>query len=106
MQYKLQKGMWKAQAFWNIKHEFREHATLAVNPPQDTILYPIVTLSSSQTSASCDSPSPNDKILDSRLNAFSKTKGKIYYRIGSFRGEDFLDIDQSETRIACDGHVC
>jgi hypothetical protein len=23
---------------------------------------------------------------------------------GSFR-EDFLDIDQSETRIACDGHV-
>jgi hypothetical protein len=26
--------------------------------------------------------------------------------LGSFRGEDFLDIDQSETRIACDGHVC
>jgi hypothetical protein len=23
-----------------------------------------------------------------------------------FRGEDFLEIDQSETRIACDGHVC
>jgi hypothetical protein len=22
------------------------------------------------------------------------------------RGEDFLDIDQSETRIACGGHVC
>jgi hypothetical protein len=23
-----------------------------------------------------------------------------------FRGEDFLEINQSETRIACDGHVC
>jgi hypothetical protein len=23
-----------------------------------------------------------------------------------FRGEDFLGIDQSETRIACGGHVC
>jgi hypothetical protein len=22
------------------------------------------------------------------------------------RGEDFLEIDQSETRIACGGHVC
>ena len=26
--------------------------------------------------------------------------------LGSLRGEDFLDIDQSETRIACGGHVC
>jgi hypothetical protein len=26
--------------------------------------------------------------------------------LGSFRGEDFLDIDQSETRIVCGGHVC
>jgi hypothetical protein len=24
----------------------------------------------------------------------------------NFRGEDFLDIDQSETRMACGGHVC
>jgi hypothetical protein len=24
----------------------------------------------------------------------------------SFRGEDYLEIDQSETRIACGGHVC
>ena len=24
----------------------------------------------------------------------------------SFRGEEFLKIDQSETRIACGGHVC
>jgi hypothetical protein len=23
-----------------------------------------------------------------------------------FRGEDFLEIDQSETRIGCGGHVC
>jgi hypothetical protein len=23
-----------------------------------------------------------------------------------FRGEDFLEIDQSEIRIACGGHVC
>jgi hypothetical protein len=22
-----------------------------------------------------------------------------------FRGEDFLEIDQSETRIACGGHI-
>jgi hypothetical protein len=27
------------------------------------------------------------------------------YQIG-FRGEDFLEINQSETRIACVGHVC
>ena len=26
--------------------------------------------------------------------------------LGSFRGEFFLDIDQSETRIACGAHVC
>ena len=24
----------------------------------------------------------------------------------SFRGEEFLEIDQSETRIACGGYVC
>ena len=23
-----------------------------------------------------------------------------------FRAEDFLEINQSETRMACDGHVC
>jgi hypothetical protein len=26
--------------------------------------------------------------------------------LGSFTGEDFLDIDQSETKIACGSHVC
>jgi hypothetical protein len=25
---------------------------------------------------------------------------------GGFRGEDFLEINQSETRMACGGHVC
>jgi hypothetical protein len=25
---------------------------------------------------------------------------------GGFRGDDFLEINQSETRIACGGHVC
>jgi hypothetical protein len=24
----------------------------------------------------------------------------------TYRGEDFLEINQSETRIACGGHVC
>jgi hypothetical protein len=24
----------------------------------------------------------------------------------SFKGEDFLEIDQSETRIGCGGHAC
>jgi hypothetical protein len=33
------------------------------------------------------------------------TKVRLIW-LGSFRGEDFLDIDQSETRIACGGHVC
>jgi hypothetical protein len=23
-----------------------------------------------------------------------------------FRGEEFLEIDQSETRIVCGGHIC
>ena len=25
---------------------------------------------------------------------------------GSYRGEDFLEIDQPETRIGCGSHVC
>jgi hypothetical protein len=29
----------------------------------------------------------------------------FFWYIG-FRGEDFLEINQSETRIACGGHVC
>jgi hypothetical protein len=26
--------------------------------------------------------------------------------LSGFRGEDFLEINQSETRIVCGGHVC
>jgi len=29
----------------------------------------------------------------------------VAFNFTDFR-EDFLEIDQSETRIACDGHVC
>jgi hypothetical protein len=31
---------------------------------------------------------------------------KILYRLSGFRGEDFLEIDRPETRIAYDSHVC
>jgi hypothetical protein len=30
----------------------------------------------------------------------------VHFGKAVFRGEDFLEIDQSETRIACNGHVC
>jgi hypothetical protein len=33
------------------------------------------------------------------------TKFRFIWQSG-FRGEDFLEINQSETRIACGGHVC
>jgi hypothetical protein len=33
------------------------------------------------------------------------TKFQFIWSSG-FRGEDFLEINQSETRIACGGHVC
>jgi len=33
------------------------------------------------------------------------TKFRLIW-LSSFREEDFLEIDQSETRIACGGHVC
>jgi hypothetical protein len=31
---------------------------------------------------------------------------QFLYKASGFRGEDFLEINQSETRIACGGHVC
>jgi hypothetical protein len=31
---------------------------------------------------------------------------QVSVHLASFRGEDFLEINQSETRIACGGHVC
>jgi hypothetical protein len=30
----------------------------------------------------------------------------VHMAISSFKGEDFLEIDQSETRISCGFHVC
>jgi hypothetical protein len=33
------------------------------------------------------------------------TKFQLIWEIG-FRGEDFLEINQSKTRMACGGHVC
>jgi hypothetical protein len=32
--------------------------------------------------------------------------GKSYLSFNRARGEDFLEINQSETRIACGGYVC
>jgi hypothetical protein len=32
--------------------------------------------------------------------------GKSYLSFNRLRGEDFQKISQSETRVACDGHVC
>jgi hypothetical protein len=35
------------------------------------------------------------------------TKFQFIWQSGlNFREEDFLEINQSETRIACGGHVC
>jgi hypothetical protein len=45
-------------------------------------------------------------------NLVGSIYGKFSMRIAHsvliryLRGEDFLEIDQSETRIACGGHVC
>jgi hypothetical protein len=39
----------------------------------------------------------------------SSFKGEDFLEIDqseTSKGEDFLEIDQSETRIACGGHVC
>jgi hypothetical protein len=33
------------------------------------------------------------------------TKFRFIWQLG-FRAEDILEIDQSETRMACGGHVC
>jgi hypothetical protein len=30
----------------------------------------------------------------------------VHIWLSSFKGEHFLEIDQSETRTACGGHVC
>jgi hypothetical protein len=40
--------------------------------------------------------------LADTFNSLGKKKNYLSFN----RGEDFLDINQSETRIACGGHVC
>jgi hypothetical protein len=37
------------------------------------------------------------------IHAFYQISVHLGWR---FRGEDFLEINQSETRMACGGHVC
>ena len=37
--------------------------------------------------------------------SYNSTKFWFIWQIG-FREEDFLEINQSETRIVCGGHVC
>jgi hypothetical protein len=43
--------------------------------------------------------------LISKKSSILPTMFRFIWQSG-FRGEDFLEIDQSETRIACGGHVC
>jgi hypothetical protein len=41
-------------------------------------------------------------------NLAGSTYGRLCIKFpqsGGFRGEDFLEINQSETRMACGGHV-
>jgi hypothetical protein len=42
---------------------------------------------------------------DEDLPRMLPTKFRFIWQSG-FREEDFLEINQSETRIACGGHVC
>jgi hypothetical protein len=40
-----------------------------------------------------------------KLTGMLPTKFQFIWESG-FRGEDFLEINQSKTRMACGGHVC
>jgi hypothetical protein len=44
-------------------------------------------------------------------NFYREPSIQAFYQVSvhsesGFRGEDFLEINQSETRMACGGHVC
>ena len=47
----------------------------------------------------------NQQSLQKTFQEMLPTKFRSIWPSG-FRGEDFLEINQSETRIACGGHVC
>jgi hypothetical protein len=46
-----------------------------------------------------------DTILKLDTLVMIQTKFGFHWS-STFRGEDFLEINQSETRIVCGGHVC
>jgi hypothetical protein len=48
---------------------------------------------------------PNESKFGKDLPRMLPTKFRFIWQSG-FRGEDFLEINQSETRIVCGGHVC
>jgi hypothetical protein len=50
----------------------------------------------------CFDPLPN--MANDKSYLSFNSLGKSYLSFN--RGEDFLEIDQSDTRIACGGHVC
>jgi hypothetical protein len=53
----------------------------------------------------CPDPLTNMATTDNSCFYFSfNSLGKSYLSFN--RGEDFLEINQSETRIACCGHAC
>jgi hypothetical protein len=45
----------------------------------------------------------NNRYRESSIDASSQVSVHLAKR---FQGEDYLEINQSETRIVCGGHVC